>query len=153
MRLAISFHPRQLPWLATLGAMFALIGCGDGSGPGEVVPVKGKVNLGGQPVTAGTVTFTPDEGKGNTSPWTAMANIDKDGSYSLKTEKKVGAPPGWYKVSVNPFVPPPLDAPPGTPAPTPAPIARKYMDPNNSGLSYEVTDSPQPDAYDINLPK
>jgi hypothetical protein len=148
---AKSIHPRQLAWIATVCAVFVMTGCGDGNGPGAVVPVKGQVNLGGQPVTAGIVTFTPDKARGNNSEWPATGIIEKDGSYALRTEKKDGAPPGWYNVSINPYVPPPADAQPGTPLPAPAAIDRRYMDPNSSGISFEVTDSPGPGAYDINL--
>jgi hypothetical protein len=105
MRNGISSPGVKLLWLACLGAALGLAGSSEDK-IGKTVPVSGKVTLGGEPLTAGVVVFTPDAGKGNTSKWTASGVIGKDGTYTLQTDTKDGAPPGWYKVSINTNVPP-----------------------------------------------
>src|SRR5437773_305587 len=60
-------------WLTVLvsGSVLSLVGCSDNSKVGKVLPVSGKVKWGGEPLTAGIVTFTPDVNRANSSPWTA----------------------------------------------------------------------------------
>jgi hypothetical protein len=135
------------------GAVLSLAGCGETSKVGKVVPVSGKVTLGGQPLTSGIVTFTPDASKGNTSTWVPSGTIGADGAYTLHTETKAGAPPGWYKVSVNTSVPPTTDVQVGQPPAKPVSINAMYNDPNKSGIAFEVTEGPAEGAYDIPLKK
>jgi hypothetical protein len=62
------------------------------------------VLLDGKPMADGLVVFTPDVAKGNTSKFVPSGGIE-DGEYTLATEGKPGAPPGWYKVTVSPGMP------------------------------------------------
>jgi len=63
--------------------------------------VTGKVTADGQALTAGTVTFRPDETKGNKNKAIPTGMIDSSGNYKLFTDGKEGAPLGWYKVGVS----------------------------------------------------
>ena len=135
-----------------------LSGCGDDSGVGRTVPVIGKVTIDDTPLTAKStvVLFKPDASKGNSSPFEPVGTVDADGNYTLKTKKKNGAPPGWYKVVLTAHE----DASPQHPK-TPhdgRPITRslvpaKYGREATSGLSIEVVESPLPGAYDLKLTK
>src|SRR5690349_19138759 len=99
---AIPTRPfRGLPFLpvALLCGCLAS-GCSDDSGVGPTFPVTGKVTINDAPLTAKStiVLFKPDASRGNTCPFQPAGTVDADGSYSLKTRTKAGAPPGWYKV-------------------------------------------------------
>jgi hypothetical protein len=82
--------------------VFALMGTlGCGSGP-KAYPVKGKVVFkSGQPVTDGKIQFQST----TEPPFKSLADIDKDGSFTLTThigaKKKDGAPAGSYRVVVE----------------------------------------------------
>jgi len=47
------------------------------------------------------VLFQPDASKGNHSPFEPAGTIDEEGTYTLLTKDKKGAPPGWYKIVVT----------------------------------------------------
>src|SRR5262249_14047953 len=79
--------------------VWALAGCGDGSGL-KVVPVAGKLTIDGQPLTTGSISFRPDAARGNRSQHHPTGTIDEEGRYQLFTAGKKGAPLGWYKVMV-----------------------------------------------------
>ena len=144
------------PLLAAVLVAMPAWGCGDGSGVGRTVPVSGKVMLNGDPVTARTalVLFKPDGSRGNTSPFEPAGTVDAEGHYTLTTQGKNGAPPGWYQVIVTARE----EAPPAHPK-TPQqhrPVVRsllpaKYGQANTSGLSIEVVENPEPGAYDLKL--
>ncbi len=129
-----------------------ILGCGDKSKVGKVVPVSGKVALGTDPLPGGLVTFHPDTAKGNTSKFLPFGPI-KDGAYTLQTLETKGAPPGWYKVTVSSM------APPGAGATTPGDMPQgpklntKYVAPTTTDLSIEVVDAPAAGAYDLILAK
>jgi hypothetical protein len=53
-----SFSSSPLFRPLVLGALLAG-GCGQGNGPGNLVPVRGKVILDDQPLTSGSVSFRP----------------------------------------------------------------------------------------------
>lgn len=83
--------------LAAVG-LLALSGCGDAP---PVAPVVGKVTLGGRPLTAGRVMFSPLEGEEGAIP--AMGDIQPDGRYSLSTYgDQDGAAVGKHQVMVIP---------------------------------------------------
>jgi hypothetical protein len=84
----------RLPLVPLLIVILSTIGC---SGQHSV---RGKVTVDDQPLTTGGVRFVPDKGKGNTSTQQPEAIISESGTYEVYTEKKAGAPPGWYKVVV-----------------------------------------------------
>jgi hypothetical protein len=149
--------------LAVVG--LAALGCGDKSGVGKTEPVSGKVTLDDKPLTTGSVTYHPDEAKGNKSEFSPNGSIGEDGTYTLSTSTRTGlatgAPPGWYKVTVSTMVPmggmggQPMPQPGGKPPPLPKPIPinPKYTDPAHTDLSVEVVESPAAGAYDLKLTK
>jgi hypothetical protein len=87
--------------LAALG-MFALLACaGCGSGAAEkaaeLIPVKGKVTVQGQPLSTGTVRFEPDDfGR------PASGRLNADGTFVLSTHKEGdGVVAGHHRVSIT----------------------------------------------------
>ena len=146
---------RMLP-AASLLALLAL-GCLDSSGVGRTLPVEGRVTLNGEPLSAesAVVLFKPDSSKGNASPFEPVGNVDKDGSYTLLTKGKRGAPPGWYKVIVTatdsrPEAP--KDPKKGHPHPRSL-VPAKYGQEKTTDLSVEVVEAPARGAYDLKLKK
>jgi hypothetical protein len=141
--------------LLVMWGFIAASGCNK-AGVGKTVPVSGKVNLGGEPLTQGVVTFVPNPDKGNTSKFVARGMISSDGKYTLTTKGKEGAPLGWYKVTVSTEMPPDADAPKGKDASTgkeKVTVDRTYTSPKTTNLFIEVVEDPQPRAYDLNLKK
>jgi len=142
--------------------LFAVVGCSD-SKAGKLVPVSGKVTTdGGQPLTVGTVTFLPDESKGNTSKFSPSGMVDSSGSYKLTTDNREGAPPGWYKVGVAaqgmsaggmPGGDPGVVSDPTKTLAKGSPVNAKYQNPTTSGISIEVVESPAAGAYDLKVGK
>lgn len=84
---------RKMTALALLVGLAAAIGCGGGG----MKSVEGTVTLDGKAVEGATVSFLPENGKGE-SP---SGFTDSSGRFSLKTGGKTGAPPGNYKVTVT----------------------------------------------------
>ncbi len=132
----------------TLGSILlcGLAGCGE---QGEsAIPVEGKIIYNGQPLTVGTVIFTPDAAKGNTSMNEPRGKLDENGTYRLHLRKdREGAPPGWYKISVSAqklrdskdiysYA---------------SVIPAKYANPQTSGVAVQVVENAAPGAYDIAL--
>jgi hypothetical protein len=123
--------------------------------------VSGKVTLKNAPLTGGNVTFVPDESKGNKSKFSPGGQIGSDGTFTLTTEGKSGAPLGWYKVTV--FASTPGMGGPATVDPTPGKVAPlnpagavhvdpKYQDAAKTPVSLEVVASPGAGAYDVKIP-
>ncbi len=126
--------------------LLLLAGCGP---PQEAtVPVAGKVLVDGQPLTAGTVIFTPDTAKGNTSLHEPRGKLDGQGVYHLfLTKQREGAPPGWYKISLSAQRRKDANDRYSYVSVLPA----KYADPEESGLALQVVAKPGPGAYDLTL--
>ena len=81
-----------------LSSLFLLTLLAAGCGPSypACYEVRGKVTFDGQPVTQGTITFYPDEGR------SAMGKIQPDGSYTLTTfNAEDGALPGNHSVTIK----------------------------------------------------
>lgn len=134
--------------MAALMACGAMLVVGCGSEDEKLVPVAGKVTVNGKPLTSGTVSFRPDQGKGNKSQHQPNGVIDAEGNYkmTLSPDKK-GVPPGWYKVVVVA-----LDDPwPGKPLKSF--IDMKYADEKTTPLKVEVVANPEPGRYDLKLTK
>jgi hypothetical protein len=125
-----------------------LTGCG---GP-ALVPVSGKVLLDGKALTSGgAVRFTPDESKGNTSKLEPVGKIAEDGTYTMETNGKPGAPAGAYKVVVSAQGPP---VNPNDPYSLPKHIInKKYGQEATTDLSVTVVANAAPDAYDLKVTK
>jgi hypothetical protein len=144
------FVPRS-PLVLLLGAALAA-GCGGSSV--KLVPVSGKVTVGGQPVTSGQVSFLPvTEGEGvnakaSAGSAPALGQIEPSGEYKLFTNGKEGAPPGKYKVTVTPSMVPSG----GTKAPT-TPYNAKFSDVKQTPLNKEVVSGAAAGAYDLALTK
>ena len=63
-------------------------------------PVAGTVTVNGQPAVGATVMFFPEGAKGmNVVPSTGV--VGADGTFTLSTGGKTGAPAGWYVVAVT----------------------------------------------------
>ena len=109
--------------------LLLLLGCGREV---KLTPVRGQVFFHGQPLSGGTIVFTPDPERGGRGPL-ACGEIGPDGRYSLHTDDKPGAVPGWHRVTIaaaslasSQKGLPPVDLP------------RKYGDPEQSGLLRQV---------------
>jgi hypothetical protein len=133
---------RRCLWSAIV---FVLAGCG-----GETtIQVKGKVLVDGQPLTVGTVIFTPDAAKGNTSLDEPRGQLDANGVYHLyRTKGSTAVAPGWYKISISAQ----RLKDPKDPYSYVSRIPTKFANPETSGLALEVVADPAPGAYDIALP-
>lgn len=143
--------PRRV--FVTLGlfasVVFVVVGCGGGP---KLVPVKGKVYLAEQPVSAGEtvkgfVVLHPDAEKGNKTQEQVQGEIGADGSFTVFTRDKEGAPLGWYKVTVDL-----ADVKASDPYYYKPKIDDKYLEKDKSGLALEVVESPEPGRYDLKLP-
>jgi hypothetical protein len=108
-------------------------------------PVRGTVTLeDGTPLTRGLVIFERVDGG---RPLTARGDIQAGGRYELCTERPGdGAPPGRYKVSINP-----LDTSDVPDEQKKLPFDVKYLSLKTSGLEYEV--KPGVNEYAIKLSK
>ncbi len=75
------------PPRAACGLVVALLlaGCGGDPSKPKLGKVSGTVTYKGQPVTSGTVRFTPDASKGGETGQVASGQIESDGSYELTT--------------------------------------------------------------------
>lgn len=85
---------RTLP--AALVCLGAVLASGCGSSHPATAPVRGKITCEGQPVTEGTVTFYPEQGR------SATGRIQPDGTYALTTfDEGDGAILGKHKVTIE----------------------------------------------------
>ena len=125
--------------------VFVLAGCSHGE---TTSTVTGKVLVDGQPLTIGTVVFTPDAAKGNTSMHEPRGKLDANGVFHVFQTKDGGAvSPGWYKISIRAQrLKDPTDR-----YSQMSVIPTKFASPETSGLTLEVVDHPAPVAYDITL--
>jgi len=77
-----------------LGVLLACLACSGG-----LKPTRGKVTYKGQPIKGAVVVFVPRDDK-STSPRPSGVTGD-EGSYSLTTGTREGAPAGEYVVTVT----------------------------------------------------
>jgi len=131
---------------AVLVATVALFGCSDSSGP-RLVQVKGKVYLGDQPLTRGSVSFRPQVQGGSPGP-EPYGTIEKDGTYTIYTNQKPGAPVGKYFVLVVATEEAEQTGATVTPKSL---IDPKYADPDSKLLPVEVVENATPGQYDLKL--
>jgi hypothetical protein len=124
-----------------------LISCNSDPGNvGKTVPVAGKVTLGGQPLSTGTIAFVANTQKRNLTPHVPGSEIDGEGNYKLITATKVGAPPGWYKVVIVSTEPP---NPKDPFASRKTFIDTRYGTAEKTPLEIEVIEGAPPGAYDF----
>ncbi len=136
----MKYYPRLEKYTArgfVLLAVLTIPACGKGGGQ-----VSGVVTYQGKSVPAGTVLFVGDDNKPVRTP------INNDGSYQARN-----VPLGKVKIAV--LVPPPSPPPsaegshaPPSAAPAAA-IPPKYMDPDTSGLTCDVTGGSQKCPLDL----
>ncbi len=134
---------------ALLAACLLLTAGGCRSGSAPLAAVHGKVSYRGQYLRSGTIVFAPDASRGNRGEL-AYADIQPDGSYTLKTGDALGAAPGWHRVTVCSLLP--AAAPyPGQRAPLPVSLLpARYREPQLSGLTCEVK-AGEANSIDIQL--
>jgi hypothetical protein len=137
------------PFVGGLLSLLLLSACNsDPAGVGKTLPVAGIITSDGKPFTVGTIAFMPDRQKGNTSPHTPGSEIGPDGSYSLITATKPGAPPGWYKVVIVATEPP---NPKDPFANRRSFIDTRYGTAEKTPLEIEVVEAPAAGSYDLTL--
>ena len=135
--------PLHLKGLAAL-ALLVLAGCQQGTAP--LAPVHGKVLYHGALLQSGTIVFTPDASRGSSGPL-ASAEIQADGTYSLRSGQGFGAAPGWHRVTIAAVYAPTNTQGYAVPQSL---VPDKYRDPELSGLVCEVKRD-QPNVFDFNL--
>jgi len=147
--------------LFSLGCLaVAIAGCSKGP---KLVPVSGKVMLGNAPLTTGIISFLPDAEKGNTSKLGPSGKIESDGSYTLTTDGKSGAPLGHYKVTITTQMPGGMGAPSTVPSTPQDPskalsggssgpkVNPQFSDPTKTPLRVEVVATPESGNYDLKV--
>lgn len=137
---------RRCARVLLLLALLAPTGCGT-DGVGSLHKVSGRVTVNGSPLTLGSVRFVPDKARGNTTPTEPVGVIQPDGTYTLGTNGKPGAPAGWYRVTVTAAE----QADSSRPFAGKVHVAPKFNVPEKSGLSVEVVAKPGPGAYDLQV--
>lgn len=140
MTLAKALSMTTIARLALLLAFLCTTGCGL-----RLASVSGKITYKNKPVTTGNILFVPEAG----GP-TATADIQKDGSYSLKTDKLSGAAPGRYKVMIISMQDTSTQLPEHR---NPLPnllLPEKYADQNRSGLFATVNEGTNEIHFPLN---
>lgn len=132
-------------------ASLSLTGCGSKDDGPKLEQVVGRVLVDGVPLPGAGVSFRPDPGKGNKTPYIPSGTADAEGKYELITAAKKGAPAGWYKIVIVPPTPPMTGG--EAPQAGPPPFEHKYADASSTDLSVEVTDEQPAPSYDIELTK
>ncbi len=128
--------------------LLSLAGCGGApDSVGHTVPVKGKVMVDGKLADHGSVALWPDAAKGNASKYECTGDIAADGTYTVYTKGKAGAPPGAYKVTVA--IQSKVDSTDPKKAVMESP--KKYQAKDTSPLAFEVVEKPAAGAYDLDL--
>ena len=88
-------YPRLWPWLVLLPALFCL-SCSRGGG---LNPVRGKVLYKNQPLKGALVTFHP-RGANDITTVRPVGLTREDGTFTVTTGQKEGAPAGEYVVTL-----------------------------------------------------
>jgi hypothetical protein len=138
-------------WLGLL----VLLGCSNSSRPwmDKLVPVQGKITRAdGKPLAGGRVTFmlideessTPKKAATSAPAPIPIGSIGEDGSYTLFTEGKPGAPPGKYRVMLTP----PPDK--KVALEVRATVPQQYFG-KKSPLEVEITENKPAGGYDLKL--
>jgi hypothetical protein len=120
-----------------------LAGCAKDTRPalGKLVPVQGKITMpDGKPLSHGRVSFVPIDMQPGVPTPTPEGNIEEDGSYTLSTYDKPGAPPGKYRVVLHP----------GADRKLRFAIPQQYFSNRQSPLEVEVVENKE-GGYDLKL--
>ena len=118
-------------------------------GQAALTPVSGKVAFKGYSLQGGTIVFTRDSSRGENGPL-AFGKINQDGSYNLYTDDVLGAPAGWYRVTVTSLAPSGVQGPGQPWSPPYSLLPDKYRDPEHSELACEIK-ADHMNAIDFNL--
>jgi hypothetical protein len=127
------------------GALTSVAGCGGV----RRIPVSGTVTLDGKPFSGGTLIFSPDMAKGNIHRISCISPI-KDGHYDMDTngvtprDSGSGVPLGWYKVIFRQLAEGTKKHPI-----IPVNVHDRFRDADQTPLSVEVKDNPEPGSYDF----
>jgi hypothetical protein len=118
--------------------------------------VSGKITFLNEPLVVKNtiVLLKPDASRGNNSPFEPTGTVDDSGTYTLRTEGKTGAPPGWYKVVVTARDDAPVAHPKTKQNHRPVSkslVPAKYGQEKTTDLVIEVVENPAPGAYDLKL--
>jgi hypothetical protein len=100
------------------------------------------------------VLLKPDASRGNNSPFEPTGTVDASGTYTLRTEGKMGAPPGWYRVVVVARDDEQVVHPKAKQNHRPVSkslVPAKYGQEKTTDLVIEVVENPAPGAYDLKL--
>jgi hypothetical protein len=130
-------------------ACWLLLAAGCGSDEDELNPVRGTVYYHNVPLTQGTIVFSPDTRRGGHGEL-ARAEIQRDGSFVLKTGDKFGAAPGWHRVTVVAVETSAKPSDGWNFAEHRTLVPLKYRDPELSNLEFEVKPG-IPNTADIRL--
>jgi hypothetical protein len=138
-------HPaRSARRIVGLGLAFlaSLSGCGNSGAPQRlaVYEVKGKVLLAnGKPLSGGDIDFVSATG----TSLTPEGKIGPDETFSLTSGYSgEGAPPGDYKVRIEPEDKSLLPGPQPSATGKKLPFSNKYLDEDSSGLRVIIKDEP-----------
>ncbi len=123
--------------LVCFGWLLTLVGCGPSLG--TLVPVEGKVTMNGIPLPDGAVMFVPLDG--DQKGIVISGPIGADGSYTLSTNGKPGAPLGKYRAVVNP----------GEDKKAWLHVGAIYSNDKKSPLEVEVVENKPAGGYDLKL--
>ena len=134
--------------LLSLLLVACFVGCGPA--PVKLAPVSGKVTIQDMPLPYGRIVLKPDVAQGNKFAGEPSGEIKSDGTFTLETDGKPGAPLGVYRVAVfsikastqeDGYKPPVWAA------------SQEYSDADKSGLTLTIVENPAADAYHIPLTK
>jgi hypothetical protein len=114
-----------------------LLAAGCGEDDLSLAPVRGRVFYKGAPLPGGSIVFAPDADKGGSGPL-ARGEIQPDGTYTLTTDGRPGAPAGWHRVTIVSVRAPSARATGAEFADVPSLLPRKYAAPDLSGLEGQV---------------
>jgi hypothetical protein len=123
--------------------LLILAGCNSSGDPrlDKLVTVKGKVTVDGTPLPDGEVSFYLIDRDPNTPFPVPSGKIEADGSYTLATQGRRGAPLGKYRVVFDR----------GDDRKSWSRVARIYLGPKKSPLEVEVTENKPEGGYDFKL--
>jgi len=82
-------------WLTIPLILGMLGGCGSSNAPAG--GVRGRVLVGGLPLSGGMVVFAPDESRGNRGHL-GTAGIERDGWYTIPASAGLNA--GWHRIAI-----------------------------------------------------
>jgi len=148
---ARSSQPLVVKSLVPILFMVTACGCFHTPDTLSLVSVDGHVMVAGKPLDRGNINFVPEDSRSVAHAYTSSSAIQPDGSFSLRTHGKAGAPLGKYRVVVGATA---------TPMPEPSKLAgwvpdwivhEKYTKPNTTDLRVEVAECPDEAVCDFDL--